>query len=371
MADVEEQAVKPIDVLLVADDDVFNRLGSVVRHICVGMIDEGVRLTVLLRPGCKKSGDTIGPSRVVNLPGRYWFQRRYSAQEVLDFLGFDSPQIVHCMSADLARWIRPWTEEWKSGLLVHMTDLFDVDRFRFLSSSNRTMGVAATASIAKAALEKYLGLEERIRNVPLGIPAQQESVCFSHAERMPVVVLSVPLTKYCGLEGVFKALKSIVQNGKELHLFILETGPAERTFRRLVDQMDLRAYVTFTGRMRDWATFSQALQAADLYLVPSTYRRFGIKTLTAMATGMGILAPVGTIQDYLVDGETASLFDPLKPKKLAAKWEKLLEDRDFTRQLANNALEHVRAHHKASMMVGGIAKFYRDICALAGKKDNA
>lgn len=361
-ADIEEQPVKPIDVLLVVDDDVFNRLGSVVYHLCVGMIDEAVRMAVLLQPGCKRSGDTIGPSRLVKLPDRHWFKGRYTAQEVLDYIGRDQPQIVHCMSVNLGHWIRGWAQEWKSTLLVHMTDLCDVDQLKGLSLSDRTRGISATAGIEQAAHKKYPGMKGRIRVVPLGIPAGAEPVCFSHPERIPAVVLSSPLTKNCGLEVVLKALKTIIQNGSEVQLFILETGPAERTFRRMVDQLDLRAYVSFAGRMRDWTTFGEVMSAADIYIIPSTLRRFGIKTLTAMATGMAILAPVGTIQDYLVDSVTASLFDPLNSEDLTAKWIKLLEDRTFACKLARNALDHVRAHHQASMMVGAIAEFYRDIC---------
>ncbi|MHC4798652.1 MAG: glycosyltransferase family 4 protein, partial [Planctomycetota bacterium] len=348
-ADVESQPVRPIDVLLVVDDDVFNRLGSVVRHLCVGLIDESVRMTVLLQPGCKRSADTLGPSRLVKLPFKHWFKGRYTARDVLDCLGQEQPQIVHCMSADLSRWVRGWPQEWKSKLLIHMTDLHDVDRLGGLSSSDRTWGVSSTASIEQAVHKRYPGMKGRVRVVPLGLPAGAEPVCFSHPERVPAVVLSSSLTKNCGLGEVLKALKSIVQNGFEVQLFILDTGPAERGFRRMVDQLDLRAYVSFAGRMRDWATFGQVMSAADIYIVPSTLRRFGIKTLTAMAAGMAILAPVGTIQDYLVDSKTASLFDPLKTKDLTAKWIKLLEERDYACKLAGNALEHVRSHHQASM----------------------
>jgi len=361
-ADIAEESVQPIDVLLVADDDTFNRLGSVVRHLCVGMIDEGVRMTVLLKPGCKRSSDTLGPSRLVRLSCRSWFQRSHTGQEVLDLAGPEQPGIVHCMSADLAGWVRGWMRDWASVVVVHMTDLYDVDRFRRLHSGVKTAGIATTARIGEAAVKRYPDLRDRIRVVPLGIPAQSEPTCYSRPGSVPSVVLSSPLTRNCGLDSILKALKKIVDSGRDVQLFILETGSQERAYRRQVNQLGLQSYVTFAGKMRDWATFGQALRGADIYIVPSTLRRFGIKTLTAMSAGMAILAPVGTIQDYLIDSETASLFDPVNTKQLAGKLTQLLEDRSFARQLAGKAFDWVRAHHQASMMVGGVAGFYRDIC---------
>lgn len=361
-ADTDEQSPSPLSVLLVVDDDVFNRLGSAVRHLCVGMMDEAVRLTVLSRSVQPAGEDAIGPARVISVPRARWPWTRPSAGELLERIGGDRPQVVHCLSARLARWAQRWSAEFKSVLLVHLTDLEDVRQFRRLRTGGRTTAIATTASIERTLLKKCPDVQGRLRVVALGIPAESEPSCLARPERVPAVVVTTPLTKNCGLGRVLRALQTIVKAGQEVQLFVLATGPAERWYRREVEGLGLRSHVTFAGRMRDWTALREAMRGADFYIDPSARRRFTIATLTAMASGLAVLAPSGTIGDYLIDGKTASLFDPLVPAQLAEKWAALLDDRSAARALGHGALDHVRVHHQASAMVNATARFYRELC---------
>ncbi|MCP4246440.1 MAG: hypothetical protein GY778_05265, partial [bacterium] len=126
MADTVAQPGEPLRVLMVVDQDILDRLGSVVRHLCVGMLDEPVRVTVLSRTPLAVPGDSIGPARVVYPRRRRWPWSNPTAAELLASIGDDRPHIVHCLSADLARWARKWATAWKSGLIVHVTDMVDI-----------------------------------------------------------------------------------------------------------------------------------------------------------------------------------------------------------------------------------------------------
>ena len=61
--------------------------------------------------------------------------------------------------------------------------------------------------------------------------------------------------------------------------------------------------------------------------------------MAAMAGGLAILALQGTLQDYLIDGLTARLLDPLKAGELSEKWGQMLQDRSAARPLAQLALD--------------------------------
>ena len=355
--------MEPIHTLLVVDDDVIARMGSMVRHLCVGMIDESVQLTVLSRSAGDRVKESIGPARAVTLPRQRWPWRRPTSQSVLKTLGDRKPDIVHAMSGELTHWVHPWCSDWASVLVMHLADLEDVAQFADFKADMQAMALAVTAGIEQALLERSPQKREQVRVVPPGLPAESEPACLASPDRVPTVVVTAPLRRHCGLEVVFKALKSIVKTGQEVQLFILSTGRAERYFRRQVDELDLRSCVTFAGQMRDWATFHKAMVAADFYLSPAASERFTISGLTALAGGLAILAPAGTTEDYFIDGKTASLFDPLRPKQLADKWSALLKDPDAARRLARGALEYARAHHQASMMVSGTAALYRHLCS--------
>ncbi len=362
MAEVnDQQPPAPLQVLLLVDDDTFSRLGGIVRNLCVGMMDEPVRLTVLCRETRCVPLDSLGPARTVHVPPRRFPWPRTDPDDLLALIGGERPDVVHCLSGLQALWFARYLVEWECPLVVHLTDLLDVRHFRRLPVSERVVAVAATTRIESALLEADRAIAPRIRQIPLGIPARQEPVCLIRPERVPAVVVTAPLTKICGLEVVLPALRSVIQGGQETQLFLLGTGPCENRVRRLVQKLDLRAYVTFAGPFPDWNTFSEAMRGGDIYLKPPGGRRFTISALTAMAAGMAILAPTDTPEDYLVDGTTATLFDPRQPKRLADKWTALLEDREMTRQLAHGALDYVRTYHQASRMVSSLAEVYREL----------
>ena len=361
MADEIQQPAGPVNVLLVVDNDVYARLGSVVWHLGVGLMDEPVRVTILARTAKYLSGDSIGPWRVVSLPPRLVSWPKMKADDVLKDIGGEKPDVVHCMSAQLARWVLPWATQWKSPMLVHLTDMVDARQYRSLRRIPTVHAVALNHTIAEAAGKQRGRSSSPVQVMPLGLPAGKEPAGFAHPERVPAIVVTSSLEKRCGLENVLKSLAAIVKNQRELQLFILNTGPAERYFRRLVERDDLRPYVSFAGRMRNWAAQREALRGGDLFIMPGGHQRFSINTLIAMATGLVVLAPSDTTEDYLIDGTTASLFDPRTPDSLTEKWLTLLDHRDKANQLAQSALEYVRSHYQASAMAAATAALYRHL----------
>ena len=361
MPDENQQPAGPVNVLLVVDNDVYERLGSVVWHLGVGLMDEPVRLTILANTARYPSGDAIGPWRVISLPPRLVPWPKTKADDVLKLIGGEKPDVVHCMSAQLAHWVMPWVAQWNSTLLVHLTDMADAQRYRSLHRIPTVHAVALNPTIAESAGKQRRRSGPPVGVMPFGQPAGKEPAGFAHPERVPAVVVTAPLEKRRGLETVLKSLATIVANQRELQLFILNSGPADRYFRRLVEHHHLRSHVTFAGRMRNWAAQREALRGGDIFIMPDGHQRFSINTLIAMATGLVILAPSDTTEDYLIDGTTASLFDPRTPDSLTEKWLNLLDHRDESSQLAQSALDYVRSHYQASAMAVATAALYHEL----------
>ena len=351
-----------IQTLLVVDDDVIARMGSLVRHLCVGMIDESVLVTVLSRSASPLASEGVGVSRVVTPPRRWWPWGPPVCDSVLHLLGGQRPDIVHCMSTELAQWVHRWSAKWESVLVTHLTDLDDVERFAALRSEARMMGLAITPSIERALLERAPEMREQVRVVPPGLPAEPEAAAFSEPDALPTAVVTAPMTRHCGLQVVFKALRLVAKEGLDLHLFVMAGGPAEAYYRRQADELELRSRVTFAGQMHDWATLHKAMMAADFYIDPGGGGRYTIDTLTALAGGLIILAPQGTTEDYLIDGLTARLYEPQRPRQLAEQWAAMVSDRAGSRQLAESALQYARTNLQASAMVSQTAALYRQLC---------
>jgi glycosyltransferase involved in cell wall biosynthesis len=350
----------PIEVLMVVDDDVIDRFGCVLRHLCVGMMDEPVRTTVLTR-SARNIDDSVGPARVVRLPRAMWPWHRWGGPELLEELDLEPPHIVHCFSAPLIHWVKGWAAAWSSAIAVHLTDLIDVHQLSLMELDARVTAIATSPAVERGLLERRPEMRDWTRVVPIGIPAQQEAACLAQPDRIPAVVVTVPLTRDSGVDRLLHSLQSAIRAGQEVQLFLLWGGPAERRLRRLVEQLGIMHYVTFAGRMPDWSMLEEALQGADFYIMPGVRRRFTATRLTAMASGLAILAPSGTSEDYLIDGTTARLFDPDDPHQLTETWLALLDDRGAARSLAETALDYARAHHQASAMATAIASIYREI----------
>lgn len=362
MADDAGQPAKLIQVLLVADDDSFGRLGGIIQHFCVGMIDDPVQIRVLLRTNRPTVPDAIGPSPVLRVRYRRWTFDRHWPEDVLDLLDDDPPDIVHGLSARLCRWARHMSLAWKCGLVAHVTDLEDVRQFRHLVGEPALYGVPVTSHLHEVMAKQWPGLRDRIRMVPFGVPAEREPACLSDPDRVPAALVSTPLTGDCGLDVVLKALATIIRGGQEVQLFLLAGGRAEPGFRRQVDALGLRQYLTFAGEMGDSETVGAAMLGADFFIEPNPNRRFSAHALTAMADGLAILAPHGTLQDYLIDGTTARLFNPVKAGDLAEQWSQLLQHRSAARLLAQSALDYARTHHQATRMVTATVALYQEIC---------
>lgn len=353
------QSLEPVHALLVVDDAAISRYGIVSRHLCVGMIDEAVTMTVLSRNSPSAAGEAIGPSRII-VPSRGWLgrARRPSAEELLENLGGVRPKVIHCLSTELGAWAYDWATTWNAALMVHLTDMKDVRDFGGLSDYPFLFAMTHTAVTEDALLKWHPEMQGRVTTVPVGIPSEQEVACYGRPDQVPVTVATVPLEHGSGLELILKALQTIHDAGQDVHLFVISDGHAEDAFRRQLDRLNLRSMVTFTGAMHDWEALCSAMLASDLYLMPIVPERFSSLPLTAMAMGLGVLAPKGTFEDYLVDGQTACLFQP-RVSDLAEKWLRLLQDREQARQLARGAQEYVHAYHKASFMVCAIAALYR------------
>jgi glycosyltransferase involved in cell wall biosynthesis len=360
MADMETMPT-PMEVLLMIDEDVSDRLGIVIRHLCVGAIDEGVRVQILSQSSRLEVGDAIGPSPVAYLQERSWPWPSHKPDEVLRRIGGRLPGLVHCLSVAQARRVEKWASAWNSAMLVHLTDLEDVREFGQLSYVEKLYAAVTTQTLHDAFVKDYPQYKDRVELIPFGIPAQGEPACLAQPDRLPVGVITTPLTRDCGLDHVFHALKAVIESGHQLHVLIISAGPAEKSFRKLADDLGVRGHMTFTGPVGDWAKLRVAMVNADFYILPASRRRFTISTLLAMADGLAILAPSGTIGDYLIDGETAALFDPQNPQDLAEKWIGMLDDRTRARQLAHRTLDYVKSHHKASTMVNRVTMFYRSI----------
>ncbi len=79
-----------------------------------------------------------------------------------------------------------------------------------------------------------------------------------------------------------------------------------------------------------------------------------------MAGGVPVLAAADGSSDFLIDGETAMLFERGDAGDLTAKLTALLDDPRKAREQAERALSYLHEHHSAPGMVSELARIYRE-----------
>ena len=107
-------------------------------------------------------------------------------------------------------------------------------------------------------------------------------------------------------------------------LVLVGDGPDRPETESVVEQFGLQEHVRFLGQLK---VVVDILQAADLFLLPSTSESFGLGALEAMACGIPVVASnVGGLPEVVVHGESGMLHDPDDLDGMAARAVALLGD---------------------------------------------
>ncbi|MEU8634000.1 glycosyltransferase [Amycolatopsis sp. NPDC048633] len=116
----------------------------------------------------------------------------------------------------------------------------------------------------------------------------------------------------------------VIAGGPERDL--LPQDPEAKRLRELAGKLGVGDRVRWPGRVSR-EDLPSLLRSADAVLCTPFYEPFGIVALEAMACGVPVVAAaVGGLADTVVDGVTGVLVRPGRPKELAARVRRLLDD---------------------------------------------
>lgn len=132
------------------------------------------------------------------------------------------------------------------------------------------------------------------------------------------------LRKLEGIQTVFPVLAKLIQQKEKLVFLIVGFGEYEPQLRQCVRELQLEKAVIFAGAVPPQEA-GEYYSAMDLVLFPRLRLRVTelvtpLKPLEAMAMEKCVLGSrVGGLEEYLIEGENASLFEPGDEKEMAEK----------------------------------------------------
>jgi len=166
------------------------------------------------------------------------------------------------------------------------------------------------------------------------------------------------LVKKNGVEDIIRALKYLENKFK---LFILGSGPLEKTLRGIVKDLDLEKRVRFEG-MREYKEIPDYINVSKIFIRPSLSEGMGNVFLEAMAAGIPVIGTrVGGIPDFLFDGETGLFCKVNNPKSIANKVMEYINNPSRTDKIVEKAQKKVKEKYSWDKIAGDMKKVFADL----------
>lgn len=138
---------------------------------------------------------------------------------------------------------------------------------------------------------------------------------------------------------------------KDANLVILGTGPEEETLKQRAG-----AGVIFAGRIADVVPY---LQAADIFVLPSSTEGLSNAMLEGMAMGLAVVATdVGGAPDLIQHGQSGWLIPPDTPAKLEEAFITLLADTAARQAMGQKARQKVEQEYALAAVADRLRQLY-------------
>lgn len=349
-------------VCLLADSDVYDRVGCSLRYLFVGLIDEGV-IPIVIGPGARDSV-LSGPVELIEYVPARWPLRQLAiwalvddVRERLEDLRFETAPIIHALDARLAPEAQRLSQAIGADVIVSIDDIRDAAGYRALRDMKDVRCVGLSTEPLQGAFLRARTPEVRGELIRYGLPADERPAAFRAIDRSPAILFAGPLVESSRVGDLVLAFKSVHDVHAEALLFIIGSGPEETALRRRIEELELEDAVMFTGRLEAW---SAALAGADAFCIPSAETTASAIPIQALALGLAVVAAAGGVHDCLVGDETAWLFPEGDAYALAQQLRRAIENRPEAIELATRGQAKARANHSVGRMVEGFARMYQE-----------
>ena len=126
------------------------------------------------------------------------------------------------------------------------------------------------------------------------------------------------LAPWKNIDIIIEALSDYKKANQNFIFYIIGSGPEEIKLKKLVNDLDLENFVTFTGQLQK-DDLNYYLQKSDIYIQASSYEGLPHVILEAMSHNLSIIStPIGGTNEVIQDGKNGwvwELENNFKPNK--------------------------------------------------------
>lgn len=352
-----ESKTRAVRVVILVDDDAFERWHCVLRHLVVGLVDQGVSLR-WLSPDPRVTSLALGPVEAKTyIPSRWPFRGRERV-ELLHQLERQAPTVVHAMSAGSYKLAGDIATAFDAYLVLGVSSLHDCDVLSSVDPSRVEKFVVASEPLVQVLVQHLRMVPEQVLLVRPGVQSGQAVTSFNDPDRTTTLLCTSPFEPHGGVEHLVEAIDALGERGHKMMAFLLGRGRQESMLRRMVRDRGLLGRVTFSPSMFDPIS---AMHGADVYVDTSFDPSFREHSLQAMGSGLVVVSRANASVDHLRDGDTARLCTRGSPQALIDTLAAVVGDPVAAHEMAVRAQQYAREHHAVSAMAERLATTYRQI----------
>ncbi len=279
-------------------------------------------------------------------------------------------QIVHAHSR-VPAW-HAYLEARSSSPFHLVTTCHSPYRPGFLSSvmARGERVICVSASVRRHILRHFHPPEERVRLVYNGvdlerfrppIPAEREAARRKLGLAPDHLALGNAgrIAQAKGWDLMLRSLAPLIRDHPQLKLVVIGDGEALSSLELITERLGIRQSCHFTGLVhRVW----EVLGALDIFVSASRWEGFGYALVEAMAVGLPVVASrVGSVPEYVVDGENGLLYQPGSGEELCEKVRILVESETLRRELGHRAREVVEKRFNLKNSAARVVEVYREL----------
>ncbi len=202
--------------------------------------------------------------------------------------------------------------------------------------------------------------QTRLTTIPIGIDTDLfYPMDHIKREKHRLIVTNSADTPLKGLYYLLHAVKQIKDEGRSIQLVVIGTPKKEGGVERLINRLNLKESIEFTGRI-DHNRFVEEYAKATIAVVPSLYEGFGLPVGEAMACRIPVICTTGGALPE-VAGDAAEIVPPADAAALKTAIVSLLDDPAKQERLAQAGYDRVMAHFTWKNTAIKTTQAYREI----------
>jgi glycosyltransferase involved in cell wall biosynthesis len=347
---------KSLRVALIASEHTICEYSIFLQHLLVGLADDSIPVALICPPSFNPTSSLTIAAEVIehpvfNLPLMGHINIKLLTERLAKF----EPTILHCLCESEASLTKQLAHRLDLPYVLTVNSL--QKRWSRLSISSRYCEkiIVPAQSVAENMTSIYPRFADMVEQINIGTFTAESSGSFSDPSRLATMVIADPLNKTDDFEILFRVIRHLMIDGYEFMTVIIGGGRAERQLWKLLSALDLLKIISILPRNLPWRS---VLAAGDIFIQPKPNYAFDPVLLEAMSIGAAVAGCTGGVDDLIIEDRTAVVFDPNDEISIMRTLQRLLDRREFARQIAGNAQQYLRENHSVSKMISATLRIY-------------